>query len=79
MTDEEPVKLKCKVCGGTVVRSVIYPDARWVHEDDTSKIKTGAGGVILSVTDYDHEAEPDVIDVLLASKERHPSRFLRND
>lgn len=77
MDEEQPVRLKCKRCGKPIVRSVIYPDGRWVHEDDTSKIKTGIGGTVLSVTDYDHEPDPDVIDVLQDSVERHPSSYQR--
>lgn len=58
--DDNP-RLNCRRCGKPIARQEIPPYA-WVHEDDEPPIDLKD---ILSspVSMYDHEAEPDVIDV----------------
>lgn len=55
------VVLKCKHCPTKIVRAPFEPGNPWVHEGDETVVQ---GFRVTSFTNYDHEAEPDVIDVL---------------
>lgn len=50
-----PVKVSCKLCDTKLVKSQV-PPYTWVHEDDYVHLPSMR-------TDYDHEGDPDVIDV----------------
>jgi len=53
------VVLRCKHCQKDVARTS-YPPYKWVHMDDEVIVSSGG----LKITkNWDHEAEPDVIDV----------------
>lgn len=64
-TPEEPetknrIVLKCRVCQQDVARSDWQGGGMWVHLSDMITLIPG-GATITS--QYDHEADPDVIDV----------------
>ena len=57
--EAEVIVLACAVCHKDIQRATYEPHP-WVHSDDFVHVK---GTHITSKGDYDHEAEPDVIDV----------------
>lgn len=57
--EDEVIVLPCAVCHKDIQRAT-YPPHPWVHCDDFVHVR---GTEIKSTGDYDHEAEPDVIEV----------------
>jgi hypothetical protein len=58
------VVLRCKTCKNDIARAAYAPFA-WVHLNDEIKISA----VAKITKNWDHEAEPDVIDVGVPTEE----------
>jgi len=57
--ESQPVELTCRVCGRLIQRAVHERNQPWVHTDDYWEPLKDPW----KLSQYDHHAEPDVIDV----------------
>jgi hypothetical protein len=55
----QPVELECRICGAPIQRAAHERAQPWVHIDDFWEPLKDP----LKRSQYDHDAEPDVIDV----------------
>lgn len=52
----DPIRIPCKVCGDSCIKSTLEAGTPWIHEDDAYYISRDEW-------EYDHRAQPDIIDV----------------
>lgn len=68
------VTCRCKVCGADCTQDQIVP-GRWTHMDETIIVNT-SGRVFIDEYAYDHEAQPDIVEVEVKGGSTHLPRRL---